>query len=287
MEVPQIIVSQYQITKLLGQGQFGKVFRAVDINTGNIVALKEIEYHKFPTHKFLREVHFLVSLQHPNIVTCQGIKHTKFARYIVMDYCEGGNLREWLDAQEKLSLEQALEVTSNILSGLEYAHSKGIVHCDLKPENILLSQDNLRQKSMISDFGIARLIHDEKTELMGVTGSPAYMAPERYYGKYSPTSDLYAVGVMLFEMIVGDRPFSGLPGKLMVAHLNQPVEVPSTVPFLIKKIITKALQKLPQKRFPSATEMLESIALAAKLEKSAISVSDELPLRAIDLDTLF
>jgi eukaryotic-like serine/threonine-protein kinase len=285
MDFTKHVGSQYQITKLIGQGQFGKVFRAVDLYTGNIVALKEIEYHRFTTHKFLREVDFLVTLQHPNIVACEGIKYTEFARYIVMNYCDKGNLRERLDATENIGLERALQITTDILIALEYAHGKGIVHCDLKPENILLSQDNLREKAMISDFGIARLIHDQNIELMGVTGSPAYMAPERYYGKYSPSSDLYGVGVMLFEMLTGDRPFSGLPGKLMVAHLNQPIEVPLTIPFLVRKTIIKALQKLPQKRFHSATEMLESIYLAAQIEKP--SAASELPSDGMDLDNLF
>jgi serine/threonine-protein kinase len=300
MKFPENLVLQYEIMKLIGQGQFGKVFQAIDINTGNTVALKEIEYHRFPTHKFLREVHFLVMLQHPNIVACQAIKHTKSARYIVMDYCEGGNLREWLDTQENICINKVLPIITDILTGLKYAHDKGIVHCDLKPENILLSQDGVRQKAMISDFGIAKLVHDEKPELMGVTGSPAYMAPERFYGKYSPSSDLYAVGVILFEMLTGDRPFSGLPGQLMIDHLNQTIQVPLTIPFLVRKIITKALQKLPQKRFSSAQEMLESIYLAAEVENSlttneldisqphkidAISVRET--SKSIDLDNLF
>lgn len=266
MELPDNIGHPYQIIKLLGQGQFGKVFKAVDTETGEFVALKEIEYQKLSTHKFLREVNFLVTLQHPNIVGCQGLKSTHFARYIVMDYCDGGTLRDKLEARQKLSLDEALQITIDVLNGLEYAHAKGIVHCDLKPENILMAPEKSKQIAKISDFGIARLTHNDKTESMGVTGSPAYMAPERFYGKYSTSSDLYAVGVILFEMISGDRPFSGLPGKLMVAHLNQRVEFPVNIPFLVKKVITKALQKLPQKRFQSATEMLADVVLAADVE---------------------
>jgi eukaryotic-like serine/threonine-protein kinase len=285
METPKVIISQYQVIKLIGQGQFGKVFSAIDLNTGDVVALKEIENQRFSTHKFIREINFLVSLQHPNIVSCQGIKHSRSARYLVMEYCQGGSLRELLDAEHHLRLDRALKIIIDILSGLEYAHKKGIIHCDLKPENILLSTNNGVEKATISDFGIARMLHEEKLEAMGATGSPAYMAPERFYGKYSPSSDLYAVGVMLLEMVTGDRPFSGLPGKLLVAHLNEQVEISSTVPILIRKIITKALQKLPQKRFASATEMLNSIYIAAKTERPL--TSNEMGTLAIDLNNLF
>jgi serine/threonine-protein kinase len=119
----------------------------------------------------------------------------------------------------------------------------------------------------ISDFGLARISYEFSNEKIFCTGSPAYMAPERFYGKYSLASDLYAVGVMLFEMAVGYRPFSGLPGELMAAHLNQPVEIPNTVPFLMRSVISTAMQKLPAHRFASAAEMLKSVKLAAEVER--------------------
>lgn len=130
----------------------------------------------------------------------------------------------------------------------------------------MLSLDSTGWIARISDFGIARLNQEDYSSDLGFTGSPAYMAPERFYGKYSPSSDLYAVGVLLFELAVGHRPFSGLPGELMSAHLTQPVNVPDTVPFLLRSTISTALQKLPARRFASATEMLKSIRLATEVE---------------------
>jgi serine/threonine-protein kinase len=261
--------SNYRILELVGQGQFGRVFCAIHRQTGHLVALKELEHQRFPTHKFLRELRFLLSLQHPNIVTCQSLEYSQTGRYLVMDYCEGGTLRDLMQSESQLSLVQSLKLIADVLAGLEYAHSQGIVHCDIKPENILLSLDATGWIARISDFGVARLSQEIYSDYLDSTGSPAYMAPERFYGQYYPTSDLYAVGVLLFEMAVGHRPFSGLPGELMLAHLNQPVKIPDTVPFLLQSTISTALQKLPARRFASAAEMLRSIRLAAEVESLA------------------
>lgn len=262
--------SKYRILKLVGQGQFGRVFCAIHRQSGHLVALKELERQSFTTHNFLRELRFLLSLHHPNIVTCQALDYTQTGRYLVMDYCEGGTLCNLIESLIQLSLVQSLKIIADVLAGLEHAHGRGIVHCDIKPENILLSSDTTGSIARISDFGIARLSQEVCSDGLGVTGSPAYMAPERFYGQYSPSSDLYAVGVLLFEMVVGYRPFSGLPGELMSAHLNQPVKLPYTIPLLVRATISTALQKLPARRFASATEMLRSLQLAAEVERLAI-----------------
>lgn len=254
--------SNYQILKLVGQGQFGQVFCAAHRQTEELVALKYLD-KRLPTRQFLQELNFLVSLQHPNIVNCQALEHSQTGRYLVMDYCDGGSLRDLLES-EPLSLAQSLKLIEDILIGLEYIHSRRIVHCDLKPENILLTLET-GWKARISDFGAARLSQDAEPASLSDTGSPAYMAPERFYGHYSFASDLYAVGVMLFELVVGDRPFSGTPGEIMYAHLNQPLQIPNTIPFPVRSPISQALQKLPGQRFKSATEMLKAVRLAAAI----------------------
>lgn len=258
--------SKYRILRLVGQGQFGRVFCAIHRKTGRLVALKELDRQRLSTHNFLRELRFLLSLQHPNIVTCQALEYSQTGRYLVMDYCEAGTLRNLMQSEAQLSLVQQLKLIADVLAGLEHAHNRGIVHCDIKPENILLSLDSTGWIARISDFGIARLSQENYSSDLAFTGSPAYMAPERFYGKYSPSSDLYAIGVLLFELAVGHRPFSGLPGELMSAHLNQPVKVPDTVPFLLRSTISTALQKLPARRFACAAEMLKSIRLATEVE---------------------
>ena len=260
---------------LVGQGQFGRVYCASHRKTGRLVALKELDKERFPTHKFLRELRFLLSLQHDNIVTCHALEHTPTGRYLVMDYCEGGTLRGLMEDDMRLHPSQCLKLTTDILAGLDHAHHRGIVHCDIKPENILLTLQADGWRARISDFGIARLHQDIISDGSGNTGSPAYMAPERFYGQYSITSDLYAVGVLLFELLVGYRPFSGVPIEMMSAHLNRPVSIPNTVPAALQTVILTALQKLPARRFQSATEMLKAVQTAASVEFDRTSADTE------------
>jgi serine/threonine-protein kinase len=227
-----------------------------------LVALKELNRDRFSTHQFLRELRFLLSLQHPNIVTCQTSEHTATGRCLVMDYCEGGTLRHLLSEEMQLHPLQGLQLIVQILAGLDHAHQRDIVHCDIKPENILLTATTTGWTARITDFGIARFNQELSTEEFSNTGSPAYMAPERFYGQHSPASDLYAVGILLFEVLTGSRPFSGLPADLMAAHLNQTLRLPETIPEAICPVISKALQKLPARRFRSAAEMLNALQAA-------------------------
>jgi serine/threonine protein kinase len=262
-------LSKYRLLGLVGQGQFGRVYCAVDRKKGRLVALKELDPNRFPTKQFLRELRFLLSLSHPNIVTCRALEHGKHGRCLVMDYCEGGTLRSLMETAGQLHPSHVLSLVTDVLQGLEYAHNQGIIHCDIKPENILLSLQPSGWMAHVTDFGVARLVQELGDSSSGHTGSPAYMAPERFYGQYSYGSDLYAVGVLLFELLTGYRPFTGMPGELMSAHLNQPVEIPETVPFLMRSILTTALQKLPHRRFASAGEMLKAVRLAAEVETTA------------------
>ncbi|MBD3880477.1 serine/threonine protein kinase [Phormidium tenue FACHB-886] len=251
--------SHYRFLGLVGQGQFGLVFCAVHRQTGRLAALKSLDPQRFSTHKFLRELRFLLSLRHPNIVGCQAIEHTATGRHLVMDYCEGGTLRSLIKEEVRLSLSQSVQLIVHVLEGLAHAHDRGIVHCDIKPENILLKVQPMGWTAQISDFGIARLNQAIEGREVGNTGSPAYMAPERFYGEYSPTSDLYSVGVMLYEMLAGYRPFAGSPAELMSAHLNHPVSLPASIPVAWQPVIVTALQKLSARRFQSAEEMLLAI----------------------------
>lgn len=272
---------KYRILGLIGQGQFGQVFCAVHRKTGQMVALKNLDHYRFPTHKFLRELRFLLSLQHPNIVNCQSLEHTATGRYLVMDYCEGGTLRQLMNIGGTLTLTQKIGLICDVLAGLQHAHSRGIIHCDIKPENILLALQPGTWQARISDFGIARLTQNESIQAGGNTGSPAYMAPERFYGQYSLLSDLYAVGIMLYELILDERPFSGTPQELMTAHLNQAVVLPDEMPAELQTIVRTALQKLPARRFRSAAEMLQ--ALQAIAPDRLVQADQQLALRSQQL----
>ena len=270
--------SHYRLLGLVGRGQYGKVFLGVHRATGALFALKELDQDRFPTNQFLRELRFLVTLQHPNIVTCWACDYWMNHRYLVTDYCAGGTLRQLMESRASLSLGQteysphhlltALSLIEGILSGLAHAHDQNIIHCDIKPENILL---DIRSKTLvprIADFGIARLVQDltqsPKTFGTGMSGSPAYMAPERFYGQHSVSADLYATGVLMYELIMGDRPFSGTPGALMQAHLNNIVWLPELLPESLKVILLRSLAKVPGQRYRNATEMRNAVMDAAE-----------------------
>lgn len=251
----QIRRSQYYTLGLVGHGQFGRVYCAIHRKTGELVAIKDLHKDRFPTHKFLRELRFLISLEHPSIVTCHALEHSTSGRQLVLDYCEGGTLRSLLESDTILTVQEVLGFTLDILAALECAHRQGIVHCDIKPENILMELTPGGWVARVSDLGIARLSQEAKQADMGHTGSPAYMAPERFYNQHPPAADLYAVGIILYELLLGQRPFSGTPMELMVAHLNRPPIVPAQVAEPFSKVLRKALQKLLPKRYVSAQAM--------------------------------
>ncbi len=280
--------SQYRLLGLVGRGQYGKVFLGVHRATGSLFALKELDQDRFPTHKFLRELRFLLTLQHPNIVTCWACDYWMSHRYLVTDYCAGGTLRQLMQSRASLSLGQtdysphhlltALSLIEGILSGLAHAHDQNIIHCDIKPENILLDVRSQRMVPRIADFGIARLIQDltqsSQTFGTGMSGSPAYMAPERFYGQHSVSADLYATGVLMYELIMGDRPFSGTPGALMQAHLNNIVWLPPSLPEPLKVILLRSLAKVPGQRYRNATEMKKAVVDAATEIKQHTTLHD-------------
>ena len=272
--------SKYRILGQVGQGQYGQVYCGVERSTGQFVALKDLSYQRSPTRQFLREIRVLVSLQHPNIVGFRGLEYDSPRRYLVMDYCEGGTLRDLIEREVQLPLGERIQLVTDILQGLIYAHGHGVIHCDLKPENILLNLGPSGWVARITDLGVARL--EEELGQVGIgkgyTGPPAYMAPERFYGQYSQASDLYAVGILLYELVMGERPFVGMPGELMKAHLNQSVVIPDDIPFPLRSIISTALEKLPQHRFKSAEEMLKSVQLAIEVLQSTPS---EVPVTGV------
>jgi serine/threonine protein kinase len=287
------VKSKYRLLGLVGRGQFGRVFCAIHRATGEMVALKQVDPERFSTAKFLRELRFLVTLSHPNVVSWQGYDHFEEGRYLVMDYCEGGNLRHWLNQRDGLRstgahqvpLGETIGVMRDVLEGLAHAHSHGIIHCDVKPENILLHWCNGVWQARLSDFGIACMSHESSGKQDSLHGSPAYMAPERFFGEMTTASDIYAVGVVWFELLTGDRPFSGAPGELIQAHREQTIALPEDLPVPWQVLLRKALHKNPQERFANAREMLVEVQLLmAALPQPTVpqpARSASLPLRPL------
>lgn len=256
--------SHYRIFDLIGEGQFGRVFSGIHRETGELVALKELNPQVFSTKKFLKEIRILLSLNHPNVVSCQGVKHNNCKRYLLTEYCESGTLRDLIELNKNLNLRSKLNLIIDILNGLNHIHSHRIIHRDLKPENVLLSIVSNGWVAKITDFGIAKIDGENgNTDIgLGDTGSPAYMAPEQFYGKYSYSCDLYAVGIILYELLIGKRPFSGTPNEIMISHLNKLPIIPDFLPLELRNTLNTALQKLPKNRFNSAKDFLGSLTQA-------------------------
>lgn len=264
------LLGDYRLLALLGQGQFAQVYSAVHRRTGRLVAIKQTRHAREHTSQ---EAQVMQRLNHPNIVRAQSVSCGKFGYHLVLEYCEGGNLRSFLEGAlpshlantldtptTTLPLTTAKHLISNILNGLSHLHQQGIVHGDLKPENIFLtySKSQANPTLKIGDFGSAKF-KGTLTRSRREIGSPTYAAPERFEGDASYASDLYSVGVILYELLLGNRPFSGTPDELSWAHQNQPIPLPSTLTPAAQQLLTTALHKQPNQRFPSADAMLSAV----------------------------
>ena len=257
------VVSHYRIEGLLGEGGMGIVYKARDLSLDRWVAVKFLQSNRASDEKelrrFIQEAKAASSLDHPNICTIHEISNTADGQvFIVMAYYEGETLRRKL-AGGPLSMEKSISHTIDIAQGLGKAHSRGLVHRDIKPENIMITDDGIAK---ILDFGLVKLnAESAMTMSEGLRGTIAYMAPEQLRGQSDQRTDLWALGVVLYEMITGRRPFSATdPFEMMrlisdrgypsarVARENLPPEV--------EEVITRALSKSPEQRYQRAEEML-------------------------------
>jgi serine/threonine-protein kinase len=207
--IGKIINKRYRVEESLGRGGMAEVYRVFDQERGVTLAMKvlreDLAEDRVFLRRFQREAQNLAKLQHPNIVRFYGLEQEGALAFILMDYIEGLTLRRVIfDAGGPLPMQRVLAILQPVCSALNYAHRQGIVHCDLKSSNIMLDKSG---RVYLTDFGIARMTDMATSTLVG-TGTPAYMAPELILGK-DPTaqSDIYALGVVLFEMLSGgERP---------------------------------------------------------------------------------
>ena len=245
------MAGDYKIGELLGQGAAGCVYQAVDSRSGEIFALKEFLATPHLAQQFHREMSLLFTLRHPNIIGCHDLIYGQGARnYLVLEMAHEGSVRSLLQGPRPLSEDRALELAHQVALGLEHAHENGIVHCDLKPENVLINQGRYK----IADLGIAAPVH----RLAGASGagSPAYMAPEQFYGQVSVQSDLYSLGILLYESLVGQPPFSGDLNTLSQAHAEQEPDFEVLGENIrCQPLLKKLLAKEPSQRPASAREV--------------------------------
>ncbi|MGF1539713.1 MAG: serine/threonine-protein kinase [Pleurocapsa sp.] len=246
---------KYKILTLIGCKASNRIFSAFDVSNGQLVALKELDNYQIYDQKKINKLNFILSLDHPNIVAYKHLEYTENISYLVMDYGEGGSLRQLITSGNNCSLDRNLQLIIDILSGLEYAHNRGIVHGNLKPENILLKLNNNNWKAQIADFNLINFKALRNSDL--TEESLIYQAPEQLDGWSSYRSDLYGVGIILFELLTGKPPVI----RDSVSQLLQE----NCIPLILHSALAKALQPQPQKRFPHAGKMLESIQLAKEI----------------------
>ncbi len=258
---------RYEIRELIGIGGMANVYKAYDKMEDKIVAVKILkdEYlgNEEFTRRFRNESKAIAALSHPNIVKVLDVSFGNNIQYIVMEYIDGITLKEYIEQQKVLRWKEAVHFTVQILRALQHAHDKGIVHRDIKPQNIMLLQDGTIK---VMDFGIARVARDErKTTTNQAIGSVHYISPEQARGEATDEkTDIYAVGVMLYEMLTGRLPFDGnnpeaIAVMQMQATPRRPRELNDTIPEGLEEITLRAMQKDPSMRYQSAAEMLRDI----------------------------
>lgn len=258
---------RYEIKEIIGVGGMAVVYKAYDSIDDRIVAVKVLkeEYLKNDDfrRRFKNESKAVAVLSHPNIVKVYDVSFGEKIQYIVMEYIDGITLKEYIDQQKVLTFKEAVHFTVQILRALQHAHERGIVHRDIKPQNIMMLEDGTIK---VTDFGIARFAHSEtKTMTDKAIGSVHYISPEQARGGITDEkSDIYSVGVMLYEMLTGKLPFDA-ENAVSVAIMqmqDEPKllhEINPDVPAGLEEITLKAMQKDPDQRYKSALEMLEDI----------------------------
>lgn len=267
-------VGKYQILSNLGSGGFGTVFLARDSWIDKKVAIKVPHRQSGDFDDLLQEPRLLAALDHPNIVGIVTAERVDGVFFIVMDYINGESLEAVLDREKSLDLPRALNYIVQILKGVEHAHQAQILHRDLRPANVLVSESGIVK---VADFGTSRFL--EKSHATTVIGSPPYMAPEQFQGRAVLASDIYSVGVILYQMLTGTLPyFSPNPAQIerMVAQGRcTPPKLRNTqIPREVSDIVMKAIAAEVSERYQRASELLEDLATAADIDHKATELDD-------------
>jgi eukaryotic-like serine/threonine-protein kinase len=259
-----LLNNRYQLEELLGTGGMAMVYRARDLMLERNVAIKILrqDYSTDPAfrERFRQEARAAANLSHPNIVTVHDFGLDEERLFLVMEHVPGTDIKTLLQRRGRFSIEEAISLIVQACAGVGYAHRAGLVHCDIKPQNMLITPD---QRLKVVDFGIARALAsiqpDEKSEV--VWGSPQYFSPEQAAGA-APTlaSDVYSLGVVLYELITGQLPFTGnSPTELARLHRQElpkaPREINPEIPRALEQILLKVLSKEPSSRYRTADQM--------------------------------
>ncbi|HEV7264401.1 MAG TPA: protein kinase [Falsiroseomonas sp.] len=267
-------LGKYELRGTLGRGAMGVVYDGWDPVIARRVAVKTVKVPD-PTDaeameelaRFRREAQAAGRLTHPNIVGVYDYGEDGNIAYIVMEFVEGPTLKSLLEKQERMALPDVARVMEDLLTGLAFSHARGIVHRDIKPANVMLT---LEGRAKIADFGIARIESSSMTQAGTVMGTPAYMSPEQFMGQtVDARTDIYSSGVLLYQLLTGERPFEGGMTAIMHKALNtdppKPSELSVTAPPALDAVVARAMAKRPEGRWPNAEAFAAAIrqALAA------------------------
>ncbi len=298
-----VLEGRYRLTRPLGEGGVGVVFEAEHLKLGRAVAVKVLQ-SKFVSHAFMRsrfdrEAKALAALSHPNIVSITDYGIANELPYLVMELIRGRTLRSVLDEEGRLQGTRALHITSELLRGLTYAHRQGVVHRDLKPGNIMLleppsSEESSLEQLKILDFGFVKFFSPDVSFSSSLTqsgvvfGTIGYMPPEQIFGgETGPHSDVYSVGILLYEMLTGIKPFQGDPPEVARQHLTEAAPPMQEVCPAIKPsselnaLLMRALSKKHYDRYENAAQFLDAIQrLPAKAIVEEPNVRRKAPHRA-------
>ena len=258
---------RYEVLQLIGVGGMADVYKGIDIMENRVVAVKILKNEYCENEEFIKafrnESKAIAVLSHPNIVKIYDVGYENKMQYIVMEYIDGITLKEFIEEQGLLKWRDCVHFTIQILRALQLAHDRGIVHRDIKPQNVMIMSDG---SIKVMDFGIARFSRsdsghtDEKT-----MGSVHYVSPEQASGsRTDERSDIYSVGVMMYEMLTGRKPFDGeTPVEVALKHMNDepkmPTEYVTSLYAGLEEIILHAMEKEPSKRYQSASSMIRDI----------------------------
>jgi len=273
--IDTLLDGRYRVIRKLGTGGMANVYLAEDQELGRRVAIKLLDERHAQDEQFVerfrREAESAAGLSHPNVVSIYDRGEAEGTYYIAMEYLEGKTLKELIVARGPTPVRVAIDYTRQILSALEFAHRSGIVHRDIKPHNVVVAPDG---RLKVTDFGIARSGSSQMTEAGSIIGTAQYLSPEQAQGRpVHPSSDLYSVGIVLYEMLTGTVPFSGDTAlEIAMKHLNTVPEPPSTrrppglgeVPHELDLVVLRALAKDSSDRYQTAREMDADLARVAQ-----------------------